>query len=129
MDKMLDLKTLQNTDLAWTQGLTNLLCAFMTYKNRGLYMLTYKKKLWPVWARTLNFFYLAGEVCEKNSSCTIFWSHYVHSIDSFVIGFFTLKKVYYYKVIESDIYFFLNFNIKKVESIILDQYTNFFKMK
>ena len=34
MDKMLDLKTLKNTYLAWIQGLTNLLRAFMMYKNR-----------------------------------------------------------------------------------------------
>ena len=43
MDKMLRLKTLKNTYLAWTQGLTNTVRAFMTYKNRGLSMLTYKK--------------------------------------------------------------------------------------
>ena len=40
MGKTLDLKTLKNTYLPWTQELTNLVCAFMMYKNRGLLMLT-----------------------------------------------------------------------------------------
>ena len=43
MDKRLGLKTLNNTYLARTQGLTNLIHAFMTYKNRGLLIIVYKK--------------------------------------------------------------------------------------
>ena len=42
-----DLKILKK-NLASTQGLRNLAHAFMRYRNRGLLMLTYKKKLWPV---------------------------------------------------------------------------------
>ena len=41
---MLDLKILKK-NLALTQELRNLAHAFMRYKNRGLLMLTYKKKL------------------------------------------------------------------------------------
>ena len=40
---MLTIKTLKKTYLAWTEGLTKLVRAFMTYKNRNLLMLTYKK--------------------------------------------------------------------------------------
>ena len=41
----------------------------------------------------------------------------------------TLYKVWQCKVMESDVCLILNFNRKKVESIILDHYMYFFKMK
>ena len=45
MDKTLGLKTLKNTYLARAKRLANTVGMLMTYKNRGLLMLTYKKKV------------------------------------------------------------------------------------
>ena len=80
MEKMLGLKTLKNTYLAWTQGLTNLVRAFLTDKNRGLLMLKLKKKVVTCSCKKLDFLLFVPDVYKKIAHVHIFWYHYVHSI-------------------------------------------------
>ena len=71
----------------------------------------------------LFFFYL--QFVKKQFMCIYSGNTFY---DSFVIVF-TLYKLCHCKVMESNVYLILKFNRKKVESIILDHYTYFFKIK